>query len=136
MSRISRIACNEDDRRNLDVRSISRTEAKQVVERARMILGRLAGGLADCDSRAASNPAEFGDQMAAAIYRAQTEGERGCIAAGRAKASSPRRAVGAATGGWGPRVREERQFAHRPPWTGLLSTGKPQHRSTALKQGP
>jgi transposase len=43
MSRIARITCNEDDRRNLEVRSTSRTEAKQRVERARMILGRLAG---------------------------------------------------------------------------------------------
>jgi len=43
MSRIARITCNEDDRRNLEVRSTSRTEAKQMVERARMILGRLAG---------------------------------------------------------------------------------------------
>ncbi len=43
MSRIARITCNENDRRNLEVRSTSRTEAKQRVERARMILGRLAG---------------------------------------------------------------------------------------------
>jgi transposase len=44
MSRIpARITCNEDDRRNLEVRAASRTEAKQTVERARMILGCLAG---------------------------------------------------------------------------------------------
>lgn len=44
MSRIpARITCNEDDRRSLEVRAASRTEAKQTVERARMILGCLAG---------------------------------------------------------------------------------------------
>ena len=44
MSRIpARITCNEEERRNLEVRAASRTEAKQTVERARMILGCLAG---------------------------------------------------------------------------------------------
>jgi hypothetical protein len=44
MSRLAaRTTCNEDDRRNLGVRAASRTEAKQTVERARMIPGCVAG---------------------------------------------------------------------------------------------
>jgi len=44
MSRIAaRIACNEADRQILEARAASRTEAKQSVDRARMILGCVAG---------------------------------------------------------------------------------------------
>ncbi len=41
--RAARITCNEADRQILEVRAASRTEARQTVERARMILGCVAG---------------------------------------------------------------------------------------------
>ena len=44
MSRIAaRITCNEADLQILEARAASRTEARQTVERARMILGCVAG---------------------------------------------------------------------------------------------